>query len=260
MSELLAVRSVRRSYWRGARDVPVLVDVSVAVDSRQIVAVIGSRGEGKTTLLRLAAGLDLADRGEVWFADRELSRLANRDRKRLLGQEIRWLDRREPSLLLPVRDLVATPMVMGRRRGRREARALALAALDRVGVGTTAKQRWGDISNWERVLAMLASGIVGSPDLLVVDDLLDGLGASRAQEAGRLLRSLVEEMGFGVLMSVSDWDAALVADRILNFEGGGLTLMSDQTAGQDPSGTDAEVLPFERRPRGRNGSQSTNAC
>lgn len=256
MSGLLAVRNVGKSYWRGVREVSVLVDVSVEVDPRQVVAVIGSRGEGKTTLLKLTAGLELADRGEVWIDDRELSALSERARRRLLGQEIRWLDRREPSLRVPIRDLVAAPLAMGRRRGLREARSLALAALDRLEIGAVAEQRWGEISNWERVLATLAGGIVGSPALLVIDDLLDGLGASRTEEAGQVLRSLVEEMGFGVLMSVSDWDAALVADRILNFEGGHLTLMSDQT-GQGTSATDAEVLPFERR---RDGSRSMNAC
>jgi hypothetical protein len=63
-------------------------------------------------------------------------------------------------------------------------------------------------------------------------------------------------MGFGVLMSVSDWDAALLADRILNIEDGRLVLMSDHTS-QGTSATDAEVLPFERR---RDGSRSMNAC
>jgi putative ABC transport system ATP-binding protein len=256
MSGLLAVRNVGKSYWRGVREVSVLLDVSLEVDTRQVVAVIGSHGEGKTTLLKLAAGLDLADRGEVWLGARELSALSERARRRLLGQEIRWLDRREPSVRVPIRDLVAAPMAMGRRRGLRESRSLALAALDRLGIGAVAEQRWGEISNWERVLAILAGGIVGSPELLVIDDLLDGLGASRTEEAGRVLRSLVEELGFGVLMSVSDWDAALLADRILNFEGGRLALMSDQTSRGTPA-TDAEVLPFERR---RDGSRSTNAC
>jgi putative ABC transport system ATP-binding protein len=257
MSELLKIRSVCKSYWRGVREVRVLVDVSVEVDCRQIVAVIGSRGEGKTTLLEMAAGLDRPDRGEVWLEDRELCTLSKRDRRRLLGREIRWMDDRDPSVRVPVRDLVAAPMSMGRRRGLREARALAVAALDRVGVGALAEQSWDDISNWERVLVVLAGGIVGSPKLLVIDDLLDGLGPSRTDEAGRLLRSLVDELRLGVLMSVSDWDAAMLADRILNFEGGALTLMSDQTVGANASAADADVLPFERR---RDGSRSTNAC
>jgi putative ABC transport system ATP-binding protein len=256
MSELLAIRNVGKSYWRGVREVSVLIDASLEVDPRQVVAVIGSRGEGKTTLLKLAAGLDLADRGEVWLGTRQLSALSERARRRLLGQEIRWLDRREPRVRVPSRDRVAAPMAMGRHRGLREACSLALAALDRLGIGAVAEQRWDEISNWERVLVVLAGGIVGSPELLVIDDLLDGLGPSRTEEAGRTLRSLVEEMGFGVLMSVSDWDAALLADRIVNVEDGCLVLMSDQTS-QGTSATDAEVLPFERR---RDGSRSMNAC
>lgn len=259
MTGVLAIRSVSKSYWRGPREIRVLGDVTVAVDRGQIVAVIGSHGEGKTTLLKVAAGMVPADQGEVSVGGRALASMSARDRRRLLGKEIRFLDRREPSLDLPLRDLVAAPMMMGRRRGRREARVLALAALDRVGASAVAEEHWDDISNWERILAVLAGGIIGSPELLVIDDLLDGLGPSRIQQARRLVRPLVKEMGFGVLMSVSDWDAALTADRILNFEGDGLTLMSDQSVGQGAS-SEADVLPFSRKRHGRDGSQSTNAC
>jgi putative ABC transport system ATP-binding protein len=259
MAALLTIRNVCKSYRRGPREITVLADVSVEVNRGQIVAVIGSHSEGKTTLLKIAAGLVPCDRGEVSLAGRELASLSARDRRRLLGREIRFLDRRPPRLHLKVRDLVAAPMMMGRRRRRRKARALALAALDRVGAGSVAGQRWQDISDWERVLVVLAGGIVDSPELVIIDDLLDGHGASKTSEVGRLMRSLVAEMGFGVLMSVSDWEAALLADRILNFEGGGLALMSDHT-GRGSSDLSGDVVPFSRRRQGHDGSQSTSAC
>jgi ABC-type taurine transport system ATPase subunit len=121
------------------------------------------------------------------------------------------------------------PMVMG--RGRRRAQALALAgeALERVGVGHVALKRWVELSSWERVLVGLAGAVVARPRLLVVDDLLDGLGASRTQQVGDLLHSLVQEFGFGVLFGVSDIEAAVMAHRVLAFEGRSLRVLSDHT-------------------------------
>jgi ABC-type Mn2+/Zn2+ transport system ATPase subunit len=159
----------------------------------------------------------------------------------LLGSEIAWTDREGSGIRVQVRDFVGLPLTMGRRHGRREMRGLAQAALERVGVPGCAEQRWEDLSNWERVLVGLARGIVGRPQLLLVDDLLDGLGLIRTQEAGDLLRSLVAELGCGVLMSVSDPGVGLVADRVWSFRRGGLELMSDQARV-----TDAEIIDFPK--------------
>ena len=77
--------------------------------------------------------------------------------------------------------------------------------------------------------------------LLVIDDLMDGLGMRRTRQAGELLCSLVGELGCGVLMSASDLEAVLVADRVLYFERGGLKVISDHGA------YEAEVIPLHRQ-------------
>ena len=58
MSELLALRKVCKGYSRGERRAQVLVDASLEIDAREIVAVVGEREAGKTTLLRIAAGIE----------------------------------------------------------------------------------------------------------------------------------------------------------------------------------------------------------
>jgi len=239
MGELLSVRRVSKSFIRGDRPLPVLVDVSLEVAAGEIVAIVGSRDSGKTTLLRVAAGMERPDWGEVWLGDRELTRCSDSRRARLLGQEIAWTDREGSGMRVQVRDFVGLPLTMGRSRGRREMRALAQTALERVGVPGCAEQRWEDLSNWERVLVGLARGIVARPRLLVIDDLLDALGLIRTQEAGDLLRALVAELGCGVLMSVADPAVGLVADRVWSFRRGGLELLSDQA-----HVTDAEIIDF----------------
>jgi ABC-type cobalamin/Fe3+-siderophores transport system ATPase subunit len=242
---LLALRGVRVGYRQGGRGGLILEDVSLEVGAGQTVAVVGQRWEGKTTLLRLAAGMELAEDGEVLFEGVDFVSLSRRKRARLLGCDIVWLDRTESALGLTMLDYVGLPLVMGWRGPRRaQVRRMAAEALERVGVAHVAHKRPSSLSSWERVLVGLASVIVVRPKLLVVDDLLDALGSARTVQAGVLVSSLAREYGFGVLFSVSDLDAAIMADRVLAFEQRALRLMADHQP------QEAAVLPFRRAANG----------
>lgn len=249
--ELLRLHAVSKSYRRGDRRVRVLVDLSLVVVRGEIVAVLGSRYEGKTTLLEVASGLLLPDRGEVWFEGLELTGCRAQERERLLGGDIAWIDRHPRQPRLKIVDCVGLPMAIGRGRGLREVRELALGALERVGAAGCAWQFWGDLSNWERVLVALARGIVTAPKLMVVDDLLEGLGMQRTQDACELLSGVARELGCGVLMSVSDVEGTLLADRVFSFERGRLKLI----VGDEKDG-EARLIEFpgESRRRGANGA------
>jgi predicted ABC-type transport system involved in lysophospholipase L1 biosynthesis ATPase subunit len=237
MAELLSLRGVCLSFrrGRGRGRLPVLVGVSLEVGRGEIVAVVGSRAEGKTTLLEVAAGILPPDDGQVWLGDMELTGLSEEGRAELLGRDIRWVRREGTGVPFDVLDYVGLPLAVG--RGCREAEKLALVALERVGAANCAGLHWEELSNWERMLVSFARGIVGKPRLLVIDDVMDGLGMRRTREAGELLCSLVGE-GCGVLMSASDLEATLIADRVLYFERGALKVLSDQAP------HDAEVIDF----------------
>jgi putative ABC transport system ATP-binding protein len=73
MGELLSLEGVYKSYRRGARRFSVLVDVALEVRPGQIVAVIGPRHAGKTTLLKIAAGLEKPDAGAVRLGGLDLA-------------------------------------------------------------------------------------------------------------------------------------------------------------------------------------------
>jgi predicted ABC-type transport system involved in lysophospholipase L1 biosynthesis ATPase subunit len=228
MPGLLALRGVRVGCRRDGRVGLILEDVSLDVASEQTVAVVGQRWEGKTTLLELAAGMKLAEAGDVLFEGVDFASRSRRRRARLLGRDIVWLDRTVSDLRMTMLDYLGLPLVMGWRGPRRaQVRRMAAEALERVGVAHVAHKRPQALSSWERVLAGLASAIVARPKLLVVDDLLDALGSTRTLQAGDLLNSLAREYGFGVLFSVSDLDAAIMADRVLAFEQRALRLMAD---------------------------------
>jgi predicted ABC-type transport system involved in lysophospholipase L1 biosynthesis ATPase subunit len=256
MPGLLAFRGVRVGFRQGGRAGLILEDVSLEVDAEQTVAVVGQRWEGKTTLLRLAAGMELAEDGQVLFEGVDFASRSRRKRAKLPGRDIVWLDRTESGLGLKMLDYLGLPLMMGWWRGprRAEVRRTATEALERVGAAHVAHKRPQTLSSWERVLVGLASAIIARPKLLVVDDLLDALGTSRTLQAGDLLNSLAREFGFGVLFSVSDLDSAIMADRVLAFEQRTLRLMADHQP-------QADELALARASRATGGApRSTRAC
>ncbi len=243
---LLALRGVRVGFRQGGRAGLILEDVSLDVDAGQTVAVVGQRWEGKTTLLSLAAGRALAEDGEVLFEGVDFASRSRRKRHKLLGRDIAWLDRTESGLGSTMLDYLGLPLMMGWRGPRRkQVRRMAAEALGRVGVAHVAHKRPPALSSWERVLVGLASAVIVRPKLLVVDDLLDALGTSRTLQAGDLLNSLAREYGFGVLLSVSDIDAAIMADRVLVLEDRTLRLMADHHP------QEATILEFPRTAGGQ---------
>jgi putative ABC transport system ATP-binding protein len=247
---LLSLVGVSKGYSRGGWT-GVLESVWLDVGPGEIVAVVGSRFDGKTTLLKIAAGLERPDKGQVFFDDRELGTLRDRQRTKLLGHQILWMNRSGPAPDgLEVARWVGWPLVL-HGSGGRQAEQAAQAALAGVGASECAGQRWGELSHWQQALVCCARVRAVRPRLLIVDDLLDALGPTRTEEVSDLLRSIVEESKprCGVLMSVTESRAAMFADRIWTFTGRrGLKLMASATEDHDP-GEPAEIIHLHERAR-----------
>jgi ABC-type taurine transport system ATPase subunit len=250
----------------------VLRDVSFEVGRGEVVAVIGPRLGGKTTLLEIAAGLESADVGSVLLAGRELRGpgehprglrawwAGRRERSGgpLLGRDVVWVSRVGPHQDLEVSKYVGSPLAVHGRR-HRDAELLAARALERVGAQDLAGRCWGELSNWQRALVGLARAFGGSPQLVIIDDLLDALGGPDTDTASDLLHSLVEESEprCGVLLSTGYFDSAVVlADEVWALTPRGtLTRRSGPPhTNEEQDSDDATILPFPKtadEPRSR---------
>lgn len=216
---VLSLRETWLGFPRGHRHrVPVLADVSLDLYPGEVLAVLAQRAQGKTSLLRVAGGMQRPDRGRVLFADREVWRLSDRGRSRLLRDEIALVGRTAPQLDVPILTGIALPLFSV--HGRRDAYELARGALADVGAEECADTRWSDLADWERALVALAGAIARTPRLLLVDDLAATLGLGERDELAGQLRRLASELGMAVL-SCSD-DAGLTggSDRIASLADG----------------------------------------
>ncbi len=221
MTPLLSFLNVSKSYPDGGRETLVLDRVSLDVDAGASVGVYGPRRSGKSTLLRLAAGIALPDSGTISFEGRDITRMHASERGRLLRGEIAFMSasdwRATPGE--SVLDHVATSLG-SEGLTMREARRRAMVVLDHVEIGVAgAAELTASLSLTERARVMLARALAREPRLLVLDEptLLPNLGdrdgfltllRSAAHERNVTLLMASEEMsalqGVVVIMSIGD--------------------------------------------------------
>jgi zinc transport system ATP-binding protein len=179
---------------RNGRDLLSGIDLDIC--KREIVTLIGPNGAGKTTLVRVLLGLEKPDRGEV------------RRRKDLC---IGYVPQRfDVDAVIPMtveRFLMlggdATPARVG-------------AILDEVAAGYTRHQQLSQLSGGELQRVVLARSLLREPDLLVLDEPVQGVDYTGEAELYNLIARLRDERGFGVLLVSHDLHVVMArSDRVI---------------------------------------------
>lgn len=218
---LLSLAGVAKRYARGVRTLVALDDIWLDVEPGDFVAVWGGSRSGKTTLLRVAAGIEAPDAGTVTYAGADLATLSRRRRARLLLDEIGcvWQTGRI-TRGLSVLDHVALPLM--RTRSHTQARREAHALLERVGAQPCANARWHELTDGDRTRVALAHALIRRPQLLLADEPTANLNMIEREQVLALLRSVAEEARVAVVMTAPDAPNLLQSHRIMGIDEGRL--------------------------------------
>jgi NitT/TauT family transport system ATP-binding protein len=191
------------------RAVPVeaLDGFDLAVERGEVVAIIGPNGCGKSTFLRVAAGLLAPQRGSVTLDDRPI--VGPDPRVGLVFQEPRLLPWRS------VADNITYPLELaGWPRERRESRLAGL--LDLVGLSESARARPLQLSGGMRQRAAIARALALEPEVLLLDEPFSALDALTRERFNLELLELWDRTGSTiVIVTHSIPEAILLADRVV---------------------------------------------
>ncbi len=199
---MLAVRDVQLSFAapEGGR-VLVLSIEHFAVARGEQVALQGSSGSGKTSLLHAIAGLVLPERGSIEIAGRDLCRLSEAQRDRWRAQHLGYVF--QSFLLLQGYDALENVLLgMAFGPGPDEARAREL--LVRVGLGDRLHHKPAQLSAGQQQRVALARALANRPALVLADEPTGNLDAARGREALALLRDTCREAGAALLLVSHD--------------------------------------------------------
>ena len=195
----------------GARAVD---DVSFEIEAGELVALLGPSGGGKTTVLRILAGLESPDEGRVWLRGVDVTDVRVQDRNIGFVFQGYALFRH-----MTVHDNVALPLLLLHRAD--DARVTEL--LERVGLKGLGARMPAQLSGGQLQRVALARALVHRPALILADEPTGNLDPHNAQRTLDLLAEQVRAEGAACLLVTHSAAAARLADRVLQLRSDGLT-------------------------------------
>ena len=198
----VAIRSdnLYRHYRMGESVIRAVDGVSFEVRSGEFLALLGSSGSGKSSLLNLIAGLDRPTLGSVIVQDRDLATLSRQQlakyRLHVVGMVFQSFNL---ITSMTVMENVELPMRFAEvDRERRQ--ALSREALERVGLSARMNHRPSELSGGEQQRAALARALINRPQLLLADEPTGNLDSRTGVEIMDLVSEFNRELGMTVVM------------------------------------------------------------
>jgi putative ABC transport system ATP-binding protein len=227
---IVKIEHVNKSYRRGTRAIPVLVDITLDIAEGEFLALMGPSGSGKTTLLNMIAALDQVDSGIIRVGGMDITGLTETQLAAWRSVNVGFIF--QFYNLIPVLtafENVELPLLLTglSRRERREHVELALQV---VNLSSRMDHYPGQLSGGEQQRVAIARAIVTDPTILVADEPTGDLDRVAAEEILELMDRLNRESHKTIIMVTHDPRAAKKARTIRYLDKGILNDVHSQAA------------------------------
>jgi putative ABC transport system ATP-binding protein len=230
MNAVLNLQSVSRVHGEGETEVHALRSVSFRAHPGELVAVMGPSGSGKSTLLTLAGGLDQPTSGSVRVEGTDLASLDQTGRARMRRTSIGYVFQSYNLIpALTAAENVSLPMELDGQRSK-VARAMALIALEEVGIADLADRYPDEMSGGQQQRVAIARAVVGDRRLILADEPTGALDTDTGEDVLRLIRARCDAGAAGVLVTHEARHAAW-ADRVVFLRDG---VVVDEQGADEP--------------------------
>ena len=231
---LIELRDVVKVYDIGEEGYTALHDVSMSVESGELLGIIGKSGSGKSTLLNMVTGIDHPTSGEVIVRGAAVHNMSEGDLATWRGLNMGIVFQFFQLLpTLSVADNVMLPMDFCDTYPRRERREKAVALLEQLEVAEHADKLPSSLSGGQQQRVAIARALANDPPILVADEPTGNLDSRTADAVFLYFEHLVHEEGKTVIIVTHDPDLARRMGRTVTISDGRIT------AGQEP-GTGVE--------------------
>lgn len=226
---LLQACNLKKVFRSGDSELVLFENLSLEVQTGEMLAIVGESGTGKSTLLHILGALDSASEGDVYFAQLPLSSLSEEGAAEFRSRELGFVW--QFHYLLPeftAAENVAMPLLM---RGEKRAAAeqQALHWLREVSLGDRATHRSGELSGGEQQRVALARALITRPKILMADEPTGDLDNRTAEAVFNLIARLHRDYRLTSLLVTHNLGFARRCDRVLRLERGRVAEVSPQS-------------------------------
>jgi putative ABC transport system ATP-binding protein len=218
----LVIRTERitKVYGSGGSQVVALAGIDVEVERGEMIAIMGTSGSGKSTLMNILGCLDYPTSGAYVLDGERVDELDKNELADIRNQKIGFVF--QGFNLLPRTSAVENvelPLLYDRTGRRLHTRALAEAALERVGLADRMDHEPSELSGGQQQRVAIARALVTEPAILLADEPTGNLDTRTSVAIMTLLQGLNAE-GMTILLVTHEHDIASYAERIIELRDG----------------------------------------
>jgi putative ABC transport system ATP-binding protein len=211
---------ITKTYVTGTTEVRALRGVDLVVKRGELVAIMGASGSGKSTLMNLLGCLDTPTSGSYTLDGARVDGLGRNELAAIRNQKLGFVFQGF-NLLARTSAVknVELPMLYDRSGRERDTRALAVAALQRVGLGERLDHLPSELSGGQQQRVAIARALVSGPSLVLADEPTGNLDSHTTIEVMALFQQL-NDQGITIVVVTHEPDVAVYATRIVQMRDG----------------------------------------
>jgi putative ABC transport system ATP-binding protein len=217
---VIQTNKLTKTYGSGTNEVHALRDVDLTVTRGELVAIMGASGSGKSTLLHLLGCLDTPTSGSYTLDGARVDGLGRNDLAAIRNQKLGFVFQGFNLLARTSAVLnVELPLLYDRSGRTRDTRALAVAALERVGLGDRLDHLPSELSGGQQQRVAIARALVSEPALILADEPTGNLDSHTTIGVMALFQQL-NQQGITMVVVTHEPDVAAYATRIVEMRDG----------------------------------------
>lgn len=216
--KILETKHLKKYYGQGSSLVKAVDDISISVEKGEFVAIVGTSGSGKTSLLNLLGGLDYADSGEVIIGGQSLLNMKDEERTVFRRRNIGFVFQNYNLVsMLNVYKNVVLPI---RLDGNKPDEEFIGKILGLLGLTEKVRNRPNQLSGGQQQRVAIARALASKPKIVLADEPTGNLDSRTSAEVMGLLQMTSREFNQTIIMITHNEEIAQLADRIIHLEDG----------------------------------------